>query len=302
MQKITPFFWFDNQAEEAVNFYAGIFSNSAINKARLYSEEGKEIHGMDSGTVMTIDFELEGQPFTALNGGPHFQFNPSVSFFVMCDSEKNVDQLWRELGDEGEVLMPLNRYPWSEKYGWLQDRYGITWQISLDDKEEVGGQSITPCMMFTGDQYGRAEAAIEFYQSVFNQSSAGEIHRYGKDENPDREGAVKHARFTIEDQVFMILESAHDHSFEMNEAISFVVNCHSADEVDHYWEKLKHGGDPDAQQCGWLKDQFDVSWQVVPVQLFDMLGSNHNDKVKRVTHAMLQMKKLDLDKLREEFQ
>jgi predicted 3-demethylubiquinone-9 3-methyltransferase (glyoxalase superfamily) len=301
MQKIIPYFWFDKQAEEAAEFYTSIFNNSGILDETRYTDEGKEIHGMDAGTVMTIDFELAGQRFIALNGGPHFEFNPSISFFVQEESETDVNRLWDELLKGGQVMMPLDTYPWSEKYGWLQDRFGLTWQISLGKKEDTGGQIITPSLMFTGEQYGRAEEAINHYTSIFKNTGVDGILRFGRDESPDTEGNVKHAQFQLEGQTFMIMESAHEHNFGFNEAISFVVSCSSAEEVDDYWDKLKEGGDPKAQQCGWLKDTFGVSWQVVPEELITMLKDGNPEKVRRVTAAMLRMKKIDLPELQHAF-
>lgn len=159
-QKITPFLWFDNQAEEAAKFYTAVFKNSRIGKIAYYGKEGYEIHGMPSGTIMTIEFELDGQNFVALNGGPHFKFN---------------------------------------------------------------------------------------------------------------------------------------------EAISFVVNCETQEEMDYYWEKLSEGGDEKAHQCGWLKDRYGVSWQIVPTVLGRMLQDKDTEKSERVMKALLQMKKLDIGKLRQAY-
>lgn len=160
IQKITPCLWFDDQAEEAVEFYTAIFRNSKIVEVARYGEAGREIHGKPAGTVMTVAFELEGQAFTALNGGPMFKFN---------------------------------------------------------------------------------------------------------------------------------------------EAISFQVSCKTQEEVDHYWEKLSAGGDVEAQQCGWLKDKYGVSWQIVPGVLVEMITDPDSAKSQRVMGAMLQMKKIDIDGLRRAY-
>lgn len=160
IQRITPCLWFDDQAEEAVAFYTGVFRQSRIVKVSRYGEAGQEIHGKPAGSVMTIAFELDGQAFTALNGGPAFTFN---------------------------------------------------------------------------------------------------------------------------------------------EAISFQVNCKTQEEVDHYWEKLSEGGDEEAQQCGWLKDKYGVSWQIVPGVLIDMLADADSEKSQRAMTAMLAMKKIDIDELQRAF-
>ena len=161
VQKITPCLWFDNQAEDAAKFYVSLFKNSAIGAVTRYGKEGFEVHGRPEGSVMTVSFNLEGQEFTALNGGPHFKFS---------------------------------------------------------------------------------------------------------------------------------------------EAISFVVRCETQNEVDHYWHKLGEGGDERARQCGWLKDKYGVSWQIVPVALFELMGGKDSRKSQRVMRAMLQMKKLDVAVLRQAYE
>ncbi|HSJ36885.1 MAG TPA: VOC family protein [Planococcus sp. (in: firmicutes)] len=160
IQKITPNFWFNTNAEDAVNFYVSIFKDASIGRTTRYSGEGREVHGMEKGTVMTIEFQLEGQQYLALNGGGEFEFN---------------------------------------------------------------------------------------------------------------------------------------------ESISFIVNCDSQEEVDYYWDKLTEGGDESAQVCGWLKDKFGVSWQVVPRELDDMMVDGDQERVDRIMKSLLQMKKLDLNELRKAY-
>ena len=118
-KKITPCLWFDTQAEEAAKFYASVFKNSKIGKVSRYGKEGFEVHGKKAGTVMTVEFELEGQKFLALNGGPHFKFNEAVSFQVHCETQQEIDHFWSELAKEGE----------EGPCGWLKDRFGLSWQI-----------------------------------------------------------------------------------------------------------------------------------------------------------------------------
>ena len=138
-QPITPCLWFDKQAEEAARFYTGIFKNSKIGKISRYGEAGREVHGQAPGTVMTIEFELNGQPFTALNGGPHFKFTEAVSFQIMCRTQEEIDHYWNRLGDGGD--------PSAQVCGWVKDKYGLSWQVvptalgemmSDPDKEKAG--------------------------------------------------------------------------------------------------------------------------------------------------------------------
>ena len=245
-------------------------------------------------TSMVVTFESAGLMFTCLNGGSHFKFNPSISFFVLCETEEEVDFAWNQLVNEGTVLMPLDQYDWSKKYGWVKDRYGVTWQLSFGKMQEVG-QKITPCFMFVGEQYGRAEEALNFYSSIFKESAVDGILRYGNNEFPDKEGAVKHAQFSLSGQKFMVMESNHDHQFSFNEAISFVVNCETQEEIDYYWNRLTDGGQEG--ECGWLKDSFGVSWQVVPVLLSKFMSDP--TRSENVVQALRTMKKIDIEKLRK---
>ena len=299
-QKIIPHLWFNDQAEEAAAFYTALFEESYIGGTTHYSREGVEIHGQPEGTVMTVDFELAGYQFIALNGGPQFSFTPAISFFVVCETEPEVDALWTALTEGGDMLMELDRYDWSEKYGWVQDQYGLSWQLSLGKLEDVG-QKITPSLLFVGEQHGRAEEAIRFYTSIFDNADVTGILRYGADDDQP-EGTVQHAQFHLDSEVFMAMDSALEHGFTFNEAISLLIECASQEEVDYYWDKLTDGGDPKAQQCGWLKDRFGVSWQVSPTMLYEMLQDPDTEKVARVTRAYMQMKKFDTQKLQDAYQ
>jgi predicted 3-demethylubiquinone-9 3-methyltransferase (glyoxalase superfamily) len=124
IQKITPCLWFDDQAEEAVEFYTGIFPNSKITNVSRYGEAGHEIHGKPAGTVMTVAFELDGQAFTALNGGPIFKFNEAISFQVHCETQEEVDYYWEKLSDGGDEK--------AKQCGWLKDKFGASWQVFPD--------------------------------------------------------------------------------------------------------------------------------------------------------------------------
>jgi predicted 3-demethylubiquinone-9 3-methyltransferase (glyoxalase superfamily) len=295
MQKITPFLWFDTQAEEAVNFYTSVFKNSEVGKMARYDEAAAKASGRPVGSVMTASFQLEGQEFVALNGGPVFKFNPSISFFVNSKEESEVVELYEKLSAGGAVLMPLDKYPFSDKYAWIQDKYGVSWQLILSMGEIK--QRIVPSMMFVGNVCGKAEEAINFYTSIFKNSTIGTIFRYPANEGPDKEGTIAFADFSLDGEWFAVMDSAHQHNFSFNEATSFVVNCETQDEIDYYWNKLSEGGQESV--CGWLKDKFGVSWQVVPTALSKLLSDPDPQKSQRVMQAMLQMKKIDLPTLQK---
>ena len=297
-QKITPNLWFDQQAEEAVQFYTTVFSNAKIGDITRYDAAAAQVSGQPEGSVMTVSFELEGQPFVALNGGPLFLFNPSISFFVGCHTKEEVDALWEKLSEGGQSLMPLDAYPFSERYGWLQDQYGLSWQVMFVGDQEIT-QKIVPTLMFTGDQAGQAEAAMQDYTALFDDAYIGGILRYEEGEAPDAEGTVKHAEFTLAGQQFMAMDSAQEHDFTFNEAISFIVDCEGQEEVDYFWNHLTKGGEEGP--CGWLKDPYGVSWQIVPRQLMDMLTDEDKAKASRVAQAMFQMKKIDIEGIKRAF-
>lgn len=289
MEKITPHLWFDNNAEEAAKFYTSIFKDSKLKNVTT-------LHNTPSGTVEIFTVEVLGQEFTLISAGPLFKFNPSVSFLVACSTKEEVDGLWKKLSEGGTALMDLGEYPFSEKYGWMQDKYGLSWQIMFMGDHKVKHR-IIPTLMFVGKQYGKAEEAINFYSSVFGNARVGDILRYSKGEEPDKEGTVKHASFMLEDQDFAAMDSAREHNFAFNEAISFMVHCNTQKEIDYYWEKLS--AYPEAEQCGWLKDKYGLSWQIVPNIMDEMLKDSDENKIARVTEAFLQMKKLDIAKLKE---
>ncbi len=287
MQKITSHLWFDREALEAAGFYISVFQDSIQNSVT-------KLQGTPSGAVDIVSIDLMGQEFTLISAGPFFKFNPSISFLVACRDKSDVDILWERLSQGGSALMELGEYPFSERYGWVQDRYGLSWQIMFMGVQEIK-QNITPTLMFTDKQWGKAEDAINFYASVFRDSEVGDILRYSKGEEPDREGTLKHASFRLEGIEFAAMDSARVHDFAFNEAISFVVHCETQDEIDYYWGRLS--ADPQAEQCGWLKDRYGVSWQIVPTILEQMLQDQDGEKVARVTEAFLKMKKFDIEAL-----
>jgi predicted 3-demethylubiquinone-9 3-methyltransferase (glyoxalase superfamily) len=189
--------------------------------------------GTPSGDCDLVSFALAGQPLLAISAGPFFKFNPSVSFHIKCSTKEEVDAIWERLSPGGAVLMPLDTYPFSARYGWLEDRYGLSWQVIHAGGSPVG-QKITPVLMFVGNVCGQAEEAIRFYVSLFegapNGAKTGEtkaevLARYGKGEEPDKEGTVRYAHFWLFGQEFGAMDSAREHKFAFNEVISFLVPC-----------------------------------------------------------------------------
>ncbi|MDO6430270.1 VOC family protein [Flavitalea sp. BT771] len=273
---ITPCLWFDNQAKEAAALYCKVFPGARI---------------VVQSPIVT-EIEVAGQHITLLDGGPMYRPNPSISLYYICETEEEIDNIWEAFSRDGSLQMPLDKYPWSEKYGWISDRFGISWQLSLG-KIETGGQKITPFLLFVGDQYGRVEEAIQHYTSIFKDSGTDSILRYSKDELPDIEGKVKLARIDLDGQKFMLMESAHAHKFAFNEGVSLTIHCNTQEEIDHYWGKLTERGAE--SMCGWLKDRFGVSWQVIPTVLGKLMTDPN--KAGKAAKAFMQMRKFDIEKI-----
>ena len=292
MQTITTHLWFDKEAKEAAEFYTSVFENAKIKGTTT-------LHNTPSGSVDMVTIELSGQEFTLISAGPLFKFNPSVSFLVACKTKDEVDAVWEKLSEGGAALMELGEYPFSEKYGWTQDKYGLSWQVMFMGDRKIQ-QTITPTLLFVRDVCGKAEEAINFYASLFNNAKVGDILRYGRGEEPDKEGTVKHAAFTLLGQGFAAMDSARGHNFTFNEAISLMVHCDTQEEIDYYWEKLST--DPKAEQCGWLKDKYGLSWQIVPNAMDEMFKEKDEKKIAWVTEAFLKMKKFDIGTLKRAYE
>lgn len=294
MQKIVPHLWFDKEANEAAEFYTAAFPNSKITRSST-------LHGTPGEDTDVVSFNLNGYDFMAISAGPYFTINPSISFILNFDpsqdehAKEHLNELWDKLADGGTALLPLQEYPFSKLYGWVKDKFGTTWQLMLTNPEGEPRPFITPSLMFSGNNTNKAQEAIEFYLSVFKNSKQGMLARYDQDTGPAKKGSVMFADFMLEDQWFAAMDSGVDQSFTFSEGLSLLINCDSQEEVDYYWEKLSSV--PESEQCGWLKDKFGVSWQVVPAALNDMLTRGTPEQRGRVTQAFLKMKKLDLAEL-----
>ncbi len=292
MEKIAPHLWFDKEAVEAAEFYSATLPYSKVTNVSV-------IRDTPSGDCDIVSFELYGQPFQAISAGPLFKFNPSISLLVRCSTPDQVDALWSELSQGGNALMPLDSYPFSERYGWTNDRYGLSWQVMHDATGQID-QAIVPTLMFVGDVCGKAEEAANHYASVFPNSKVEHVVRYGEGEEPDQPGTVRHLYLSLDGYKLAAMDSAREHDFGFNEAISLMIGCDTQDEIDYYWDKLS--AVPEAEQCGWLKDRFGVSWQVTPTALDELRGKGSQEQIDRVTRAFLQMKKFDIAELRRAYE
>ncbi len=273
MNKITTCLWHNDQAAAAAELYCSLFPDSHIGQA----------------SSLVTSFTLAGSSFMTLNGGPVFTFTPAISLFVYCSSAAQLDALYSALVTDGNIMMPLDKYPFSERYAWIEDRYGLSWQLFLVQEGEAEEQMIKPCLLFVGEQYGRGQEALDFYLSCFKNSALQTIDKV-TDPQAGKPGAINHCSFELDGCEFVLMDGAGDHKFAFNEAVSLVVDCATQGEVDYFWEALSEGGE--TGQCGWLKDKFGVSWQIVPTVLKDLM--NDPARAALVMPALLKMTKLDI--------
>ncbi|MFZ2887324.1 MAG: VOC family protein, partial [Minisyncoccia bacterium] len=273
-KKIVPHLWFDKEAKEAASFYVSVFGDDS--KVGTISTIG----GTPSGDTDIVPFTLWGFDFLSISAGPYFKPTPAISFMVNFDpirepaafngagpsqeeaAKKRLDEVWAKLSEGGKVMMPLQEYPFSKRYGWCADKYGFTWQLILTDPKGEPRPKIIPSLMFANEKFGKAEEAINFYLSVFSErgesasggkdgTKLGMMAKYPEGSEEAKKGAVMFADFKLLDTWMAAMDGPGKHEFDFNEAISLLVNCDDQAEIDYYWEKLS--AVPEAEQCGWLK-------------------------------------------------
>lgn len=278
---IFPCILFDGSARKSADFYCEIFN-------------GK----ITVDTQVVINIELFGQKIMLLNGPPQ-EKNPSVSFMVICDTEDEVQKYWDQLSEGGTALMDLGSYPWSKKYGWIRDRYGVTWQLFLGEKGS--DQKLVPTLMFIHQNNGKAVEAMEFYTKVFPDSAIGNISKYkdGGESGEDPENVML-AHFTIDGYSLFCMDNSYDHAFDFNEGISMVVMTDGQEETDYFWNGLSSEGGSE-QVCGWVKDKYGLSWQIFPKQSMQLINDPDQEKVGKVLQAIMKMKNIIIKDLEEAY-
>lgn len=270
---IVPCIWFDGNAEAAAELYCTAFKDASIQVR----------------TPLVVTFSIKGRPFMGLNGGSNFKPNASISFFNICTTEAEIERAWSAVSEGGMIMMPLDAYPWSPKYGWVQDRFGVSWQLMISDEHNKNAE-VFPSLMFPGAENGKARAAINFYTSLFDNSAITLLSEYTA-EDGDTPGNIKHAQFLLAGRRFAAMESGMQHNFQFNEGLSLVVSCETQEEIDFYWVNLSAGGIEG--RCGWCRDAFGVWWQVVPSILAELMS--RPETAPKVMEAFLKMNKFDIE-------
>jgi predicted 3-demethylubiquinone-9 3-methyltransferase (glyoxalase superfamily) len=275
-KEIYPCLWFDGQAKAAAEFYCYVFPNSRI---------------LSHGPLVTM-WELYGQKFMGLDGGPFFKPNESISFFVTCETNAEVDDIWNELSINAKNTIPPSRYSFTDYYGFLTDQFGVSWQINKGNLSAMN-QKIVPCFLFTDHNFGKANDAVHFYSSVFMDSKVDSIRMDHAQRMPGMK-IVEYAQFVLNGSVFLAMDGPGKNNVCFNEAFSFVINCDTQEQIDYYWSTFTKDGGKEGN-CGWCKDKFGVSWQIVPSILGELM--NDPERSQRVTKAFMQMKKFDIEVL-----
>ncbi|WPU96178.1 VOC family protein [Mucilaginibacter sabulilitoris] len=292
MLRIKPHIWFaQDKAKEAAEFYSTVMPDSTVDYAGHFPT--------GDGECETVEFTVAGQPFLGISAGHHMEINPSISFMVHFDAAERIDEAWGKLIENGKVMMPLDRYPFSERYGWVADKYGVSWQLMLANPDNGERPVIMPSMLFTPPMAGKANEAVDFYTSVFKDGKRGTTATRQEDMGPDKTGTLLYGDFYIDQTWLAAMDSAHQHGFNFNDAISLLVPCETQEEIDYYWSALSADGKPG--QCGWLKDKFGVSWQVTSTIVPETLKSGSPEQISRVTQAFFQMQKVDVAALQQAY-
>lgn len=275
---IYPCIWCQNNAKEMADFYLSVFPESEITNENPYF----------------VTFTINQQRIMLLNGAgkaDSIRPNPSISLMYLTPSEHEVDSIHEKLMEGGKELMPLDSYPFSSKYAWVEDRYGVSWQLYTGKAEDII-QKVVPTLMFVGNNNGKAAEAIDFYTSLFPGSRKRGVLQYTGEEG-ETAGNIQHAEFTIDEYLLMIMDSSYPHAFNFTEGISLVVEVAEQENIDYYWDRFISNGGVEGV-CGWLKDKYGVSWQV-----FSFEGVELVLRSPKALQAMQQMVKLDLNVIRD---
>ncbi|KHL18339.1 UNVERIFIED_CONTAM: 3-demethylubiquinone-9 3-methyltransferase [Mumia flava] len=305
-QRIVPNIWCNGNAEEAGRFYADALPDTTYEVEARYPEEGLEDFQHDlAGAALTVAVVVSGTRLTLINAGPEFRPTPAISFMLNFDpllfgganaegqeaARRALDATWAALADGGLVRMELGEYPFAARYGWVEDRFGVNWQLMLTDPAGDPRPFVVPALMFGGAAQDKAAEAADFYVDMFEDTPGGtEVGNrspYGVPTGPASADALAYGELRIGDQWLMASDYGADHDFGFGEGVSLEVQCDDQAEIDRLWDALS--AVPEAEQCGWAKDPYGVSWQIVPANMAELMAR------PQAFEHMMGMKKLVID-------
>ncbi|PFG15598.1 putative 3-demethylubiquinone-9 3-methyltransferase (glyoxalase superfamily) [Propionicimonas paludicola] len=273
MQKIVPSLWFADSAAEAADFYVSVFRDGRIIETNRYpADEFSEYEFDLAGRELSVEFEVGGYRLIALNGGPQFPINYSISLMLnfATAGREELDRVWSELAEGGSVLMPLQAYDFSPYYGWLQDRYGMTWQLMLPAPGADPRPFVMPTLLFGGAAQNRAGEALAYYARTFSGARVGTRDRYVEPAGPAEPGSLRYGDLLVFGQWIALMDAAVPQDFTFTCGVSLVLRCSDQEELNRYWDELS--AVPAAEQCGWCTDRYGVSWQLVPANLNELMA------------------------------
>ncbi|WP_298041259.1 VOC family protein [uncultured Microbacterium sp.] len=271
-QKIVPNIWCTRNADEAGEFYADALPRTTAETSARYPMELPDWQAEFAGRTLTVDVSIDGFQITLINAGDEFSPNPSMSFMLNFDplmfdgsaddARAALDETWARLAEGGRIIMALDAYPFSPHYGWVEDRFGVSWQLLLTNPEGEPRPFVIPQLMFCGPVQNRSREAASFYSGVLPGSGVGFIAEHRVQTGPAEPGTVMFGEFRLAGQWFSMMDSAIALDYTFTPGISLEVRCADQAEIDEYWDALS--AVPEAEQCGWLTDRYGLSWQIVP--------------------------------------
>lgn len=276
-QMIVPNVWSNKLAEEQAEFYAGVFRDFSFEVTGRYPNEGlPDFQKEMAGKPVTVHLHLAGTQITIINAGPEFEPNPSINFMLNFDpvlyedASDYLDEVYEKLSDGGFVMMPKDEYPFSKKYAWVADKFGVSWQLILTNPEGEPRPLVLPSLMFCGAAQNKAREAVSAYIELIPDSRWGTIAEYPEQSGPAGEGNIMFSEFQLAGQWFTAMDSGVEQPFTFNEGVSLMINARGQDEIDRYWAALSTV--PESEQCGWCKDAYGLSWQVVPDNMDELMS------------------------------
>lgn len=292
MQRIVPNVWCQGNAADVGEFYSAVLPKTSSEVTMSYPvEDLPDFQREFAGQPLVVDVTVGGYQIRLINAGNEFRPNPALSFILNMDpsaldggedeARTRIHSIWKAFADGGEVRMALGEYPHSKLYGWVEDRFGVNWQLMLADPAADPRPMLMPQFLFTGPS-AQAQQAIDLYAGLFPDSATGMTV-------PQPEGGILFAEFELAGQWFSAMDGGTDHDFTFTPGLSLEFSCADQGEIDKMWEALSNV--PEAEQCGWLVDRFGVSWQIVPQHMGELM------KNPGAYQRMLNMKKIIIAEL-----
>ena len=289
MQRIVPNIWCQGNADDVASYYTAVLPDTSAEVVASYPTENlPDFQRAFAGLPLVVDVTVSGYRIRLINAGDEYRPTPALSFILNMDplafrggteeASARIATIWDALSDGGEIRMPLGEYPHSKLYGWVEDRFGVNWQLMLSDPAGEPRPALMPQFLFTGAT-AQAQQAIDVYTGLFPGSGPGLVVPH-----PGEAGGILFAEFTLAGQWFSAMDGGTVHDFTFTPGLSLEIDCADQQEIDKLWGALS--AVPEAEQCGWLVDRFGVSWQIVPHNMGELL--QHPGAYQR----MLNMKKI----------